>query len=70
MRQSEGTRANASFYYFFWNRELYGGTAGLIPAAARTVLDVQRYNTRRRLNIKLVTSYWSKSRYSVQNFIE
>jgi len=45
MRQSEGTGANASFYYFFWSRERYGGTAGLIPAAARTVLDVQQYNT-------------------------
>ena len=45
MRQSEGTRANASFYYFFWSRERYDGTPGLISAAARTVLDVQRYNT-------------------------
>jgi len=50
MRQSEGTRANASFYYFFWSRECYDGTGGLIPAAARTVLGVQQYNTCRHVN--------------------
>jgi hypothetical protein len=49
MRQSEGTRANASFYYFFWRRERYDCTAGLVPAAARTVLDVQTYSTWRHV---------------------
>jgi hypothetical protein len=44
MRQSEGTGANASFYYFFWRRRRYNGTAGLIPAAVRTVPDVQWYD--------------------------
>jgi len=49
MRRSEGTRANASFYYFFCSRERYDAKAGLIPAAARTVLDVQQYSTCRRV---------------------